>query len=89
MAVALPAIYAATAVIGAGAALYGATRKPDIPKPDAPPEPPAPPAAPVIPDVAKVTAEDIRKKQGRKSTILTSPSGLSDTQSLTPTLLGQ
>ena len=77
----LPVIAAVTGLVGAGATLYGATRSPNIPKPEAPPELPAIPE-PELPEQ--------RRKSGRADTILTQPSGIgSPVTSFKPTLLGQ
>ena len=81
MAQALPVIYGASAIIGAGAAAYGAYKmanqeEPEIPKP---------PEIPIesLPDDGR----EKRMRAGRQSTILTSP--LASQNVLKPTLLGQ
>ena len=79
-AVVLPAIAAATGIIGAGATAYGAFNQPKIPKPDRPPE---------LPEIPEPELPEQRKKFGRASTILTQPSGLgTPATSYKPTLLG-
>lgn len=80
MAAALPAIYGASAVIGAGAAAYGAYKmaNQDTPNVEPPPE---------IPIEALPDGREQRTRSGRQSTILNSP--LTSPQVLKPTLLGQ
>ena len=51
--------------------------------------PSAPPPPPVLEDSTLVTPDKKKRKFGRTSTILTSPSGLSDIATTKPTLLGQ
>lgn len=85
MAAALPFIYGASAIIGAGATAYGVYQSAtsNIGKPN------APPALPEIPEIPGPKDNDRRKKAGRASTILTRPGALQDQTSLAPTLLGQ
>ena len=80
MAAALPAIYAGTAIRGAGAAAYGAYKMSDqdMPKVEQPPE---------IPIEALPDGREQRTRSGRQSTILSSP--LSSPSTYKPTLLGQ
>ena len=59
----------------------------ELEMPGAPPPPPEI-AAPVLDEIQQVAPKK-KKKYGRGSTILTSPSGLSDTSTAKPTLLGQ
>lgn len=74
-------IVAASALASAGAAVYSATRKTNVPRPGNPPELPELPSA-----VSPV--EDQRRRSGRASTLLTTPSSLSDPTTTKPTLLG-
>ena len=81
MGAAVPVIYAVSALVGAGAAAYGAAKMShqDMPKVEPPPEIPI-----------EALPEDDREKRkhlGRKSTILTGP--LLPDDVLKPTLLGQ
>ena len=83
MAAALPIIYGATALIGAGSAAYGAYKMTQTDIPDPKPPPPMPP----IEEPRINPEEEARKRFGRQKTILTS--ALTDKPVFKPTLLGQ
>lgn len=81
MGAAVPAIVAVSALVGAGAAAYSATRKvdtPDVKKP------------PAVPQFDDLPGEKQRRAgSGRSSTLLTTPSSLGEANIFKPTLLGQ
>lgn len=86
MGAAVPAIVAVTALVGAGAAAYSATRKVDTPDVK---KPPAVPQFDDLPGEKQEREKQRRAGSGRSSTLLTTPSSLGEANIFKPTLLGQ